>query len=113
MHEKVASYYFSLAILLYFDAKCTRKHMTLDTGRDLQTRREAEAFLVARGYRIAAVTLDAWDWMYAGVYEDAKKRDDTALQQQLVSSYLSYSDEMFAYSERLAKQTIAYEPKQV
>ena len=89
------------------------RHPFLDTGRDLQTRREAEAFLVARGYRIAPVTLDAWDWMYAGVYEDAKKRDDTALQQQLVSSYLSYSDEMFAYTERLAKQTIAYEPKQI
>ena len=89
------------------------RHPFLDTGRDLQTRRDAEAFLVGRGYRIAPVTLDAWDWMYAGVYEDAKKRDDTALQQQLVSSYLSYSDEMFAYSERLAKQTIAYEPKQI
>ena len=89
------------------------RHPFLDTGRDLQTRREAEAFLVGRGYRIAPVTLDAWDWMYAGVYEDAKKRDDPALQQQLVSSYLSYSDEMFAYSERLAKQTIAYEPKQI
>jgi peptidoglycan-N-acetylglucosamine deacetylase len=89
------------------------RHPFLDTGRDLETRREAEAFLVARGYRIAPVTLDAWDWMYAGVYEDAKKRGDAALQQQLASSYLSYSDEMFAYSEQLAKQTIGYEPKQI
>jgi len=89
------------------------RHPFLDTGRDLETRGEAEAFLVARGYRIAPVTLDAWDWMYAGVYEDAKKRGDAALQQQLASSYLSYSDEMFAYSEQLAKQTIGYEPKQI
>jgi peptidoglycan/xylan/chitin deacetylase (PgdA/CDA1 family) len=89
------------------------RHPFLDTGRDLQTRREAEAFLVARGYRIAPVTLDAWDWMYAGVYEDAKTRGDTALQQQLASSYLSYSDAVFAYTEKLAKQTIGYEPKQI
>jgi len=89
------------------------RHPFLDTGRDLQTRREAEAFLTSRGYSIAPVTLDAWDWMYAGVYEDAKKRGDADLQQQLVSSYLSYSDQMFAYSENLAKQTIGYEPKQV
>jgi peptidoglycan-N-acetylglucosamine deacetylase len=89
------------------------RHPFLDTGRDLQTRRQAEAFLVARGYRIAPVTLDAWDWMYAGVYEDAKTRGDTALQQELVSSYLSYSDSMFAYSEQLAQQTIGYEPKQI
>jgi peptidoglycan-N-acetylglucosamine deacetylase len=89
------------------------RHPFLDTGRDLQTRREAEAFLVARGYRIAPVTLDAWDWMYATVYEDAKRRGDTALQQQLVDNYLSYSDTIFAYSEQLAKQTIGYEPKQI
>jgi peptidoglycan-N-acetylglucosamine deacetylase len=89
------------------------RHPFLDTGRDLETRREAEAFLVARGYRIAPVTLDAWDWMYAGVYEDAKKRGDTALQQQLTQSYLEYSNTMFAYSEQLAKQTIGYEPRQI
>jgi peptidoglycan-N-acetylglucosamine deacetylase len=89
------------------------RHPYLDTGRDLETRRDAEAFLVARGYRIAPVTIDAWDWMYAGVYEDAKKRGDSALQQELVSSYLSYSDQVFAYSEQLSKQTIGYEPKQI
>src|SRR6195256_164028 len=51
--------------------------------------------------------------MYAGVYDDARKRGDTALQQQLTKSYLEYSDTMFAYSEQLAKQTIGYEPKQI
>jgi peptidoglycan/xylan/chitin deacetylase (PgdA/CDA1 family) len=89
------------------------RHPFLDTGRDLQTRREAEAFLVGRGYRIAPITLDAWDWMYAGVYEDAKKRSDTALQQQLADSYLSYSDSVFAYSEQLSKQIMGYEPRQI
>jgi peptidoglycan-N-acetylglucosamine deacetylase len=89
------------------------RHPYLDTGRDLQTRRQAEAFLVARGYHIAPITLDAWDWMYAGPYEDAKKRGDTALQDQLTKSYLSYSDQVFAYDEELAKRTIGYEPKQI
>jgi len=89
------------------------RHPYLDTGRDLETRREAEAFLVARGYRIAPVTLDAWDWMYARVYEDARKRGDTALQRQLVSSYLSYSDAVFAYAEQLSKELVGYEPKQI
>jgi peptidoglycan/xylan/chitin deacetylase (PgdA/CDA1 family) len=89
------------------------RHPFLDTGRDLQTRRQAEAFLTNRGYRIAPVTLDAWDWMFAGVYEDAKKRNDTSLQQQLTEAYLSYSNTMFEYTEQLAKQTIGYEPKQI
>lgn len=89
------------------------RHPFLDTGRDLQTRRQAESFLVERGYRIAPVTLDAWDWMYAPVYDDAKQHGDTKLQQDLVKSYLSYSDSVFAYSEQLAKQIMGYEPKQI
>ncbi len=89
------------------------RHPFLDTGRDLETRRQVEAFLVGRGYRIAPVTLDAWDWMYAPVYDDARKRGDTKLQDELVHSYLSYSDSVFAYAEQLAKQTMGYEPKQI
>ncbi len=89
------------------------RHPFLDVGRDLETRRQAEQFLAQRGYRIAPVTLDAWDWMYAPVYDDAKKRGDAKLQDDLVKSYLSYSDSVFAYSEQLSKQTIGYEPKQI
>jgi peptidoglycan-N-acetylglucosamine deacetylase len=89
------------------------RHPYLDTGRDLQTRRAAEAFLVGRGYRIAPVTMDAWDWMFAGVYEDARKRGDSALQQQLVSAYLSYTTQVFDYNEKLSKDLVGYEPKQV
>src|SRR5438067_3454595 len=89
------------------------RHPFLDTGRDLQTRRDAEAFLVARGYRIAPVTVDAWDWMFAGVYEDAKKRGDTALQQQLAKTYVTYTDTVFAYTEQFSKELIGYEPKQI
>jgi hypothetical protein len=85
------------------------RHPYLDTGKDLQTRREAEAFLTARGYSVAPVTLDAWNWMYAPVYGDAKKRGDAALEQKLVSSYLSYSDAVFAYCEQLSTKTAGYD----
>jgi peptidoglycan-N-acetylglucosamine deacetylase len=89
------------------------RHPYLDAGRDLQTRREAEAFLSVRGYQVAPVTMDAWDWMYAGVYDDARKRADTALQQQLVSSYFSYTTSVFDYNEHLSKDLLGYEPKQI
>ena len=89
------------------------RHPYLDTGRDLLTRREAEAFLVERGYRIAPITLDGWDWMFAGVYEDAKKRNDTALQQQIVKDYLAYHDAVFSYEEQLSAKIVGYEPKQI
>jgi peptidoglycan-N-acetylglucosamine deacetylase len=48
------------------------RHPYLDTGRDLATRRKAEEFLTQRGYRIAPITLDGWDWAFAGIYEEAQ-----------------------------------------
>jgi peptidoglycan-N-acetylglucosamine deacetylase len=89
------------------------RHPYLDTGRDLATRREAEKFLVDRGYRIAPITLDAWDWAFAGLYEDAKKRNDTDLQQKIVKDYLAYHDAQFAYFEQLSLKVVGYEPKQI
>ena len=89
------------------------RHPYLDTGRDLQTRREAEAFLSSRGYEVAPITMDAWDWNYATVYDDARKRNDSALQQKLVSSYFDYTTAVFDYYEKLSKDLFAYEPHQI
>ena len=89
------------------------RHPYLDTGRDLLTRQQAEAFLVQRGYRIAPITLDGWDWMFAGLYEDAKKRNDTAMQQQIAKEYLAYHDAVFAYAEQLSAKIVGYEPRQI
>jgi peptidoglycan/xylan/chitin deacetylase (PgdA/CDA1 family) len=103
------------SILLAQHSKKMRyfRHPFLDTGRDLETRREAEEFLIGRGYRIAPVTMDAWDWNFAGVYDDAKKRGDTALQQEIVSAYLSYHAAVFDYFEKFSKNLVGYEPKQI
>ena len=89
------------------------RHPYLDAGADLQTRRDAEAFLTARGYRIAPVTMDAWDWMYGGVYDYAHRHGDTALQKQLVDSYLSYTTTVFDYYEKFSKELFGYEPRQI
>ncbi len=89
------------------------RHPYLDAGLDIQTRREAEAFLSARGYRVAPVTMDAWDWMYATVYADARKKSDKALQEKLVSSYLSYTTTVFEFNEKLSVDLMGYEPSQV
>jgi peptidoglycan-N-acetylglucosamine deacetylase len=89
------------------------RHPYLDTGRDLRTRMDVEAFLTGRGYRIAPVTMDAWDWMFAGVYSEAKSRGDAAMEQQVVSTYLSYTEMVFAFYEKFSKELFGYEPKQI
>jgi peptidoglycan-N-acetylglucosamine deacetylase len=89
------------------------RHPYLDAGRDLQTRREAEAFLTSRGYQIAPVTTDPWDWMYAGPYEDARRRNDTDLLQKLTTSFLDHANTVFEYDEKLSKELFGYEPAQI
>jgi len=89
------------------------RHPYLDTGRDLATRRKAEEFLTQRGYRIAPITLDGWDWSFAGIYEDAKKRNDTEMQQRIVKDYLAYHDAVFAYAEQESARLVGYEPRQI
>ena len=89
------------------------RHPYLDTGRDLETKQKADEFLTQRGYRIAPITLDGWDWMFAGLYEDAKKRNDTALEQQIVKDYLAYHDAVFTYMEQLSVKVVGYEPRQI
>ncbi len=89
------------------------RHPYLDVGADLETRREAEAFLSRRGYQVAPVTVDGWDWNFGGVYEDAKRRGDTALMQQIVHLYLSYHDAVFAWCEQTSRQVVGYEPRQI
>ena len=89
------------------------RHPYLDTGRDLETRRKADEFLIQRGYRIAPITLDGWDWAFAGIYEDAKKRNDTEMQQKIVKEYLAHHEASFAYSEQQSVKVVGYEPRQI
>src|SRR5258706_668773 len=63
----------SVTRLLLADRKMKMRyfrHPYLHTGRDLQTRREAAAFLTARGYRIAPITPHPGYWAYAARYTD-------------------------------------------
>jgi peptidoglycan/xylan/chitin deacetylase (PgdA/CDA1 family) len=89
------------------------RHPYLDTGRDLETRRKAEEFLSQRGYRIAPITLDGWDWAFAGIYEDAKKRNDSDMQQRIIKDYLAYHDAQFSYEEQQSAKLFGYEPRQI
>jgi len=85
----------------------------LDMGPDLDTMRKAEEFLAERGYRIAPVTLDAWDWYFAQVYDDARSRKDTALEQRVVASWLDHSAAMFDYYEKKSRALFGHEPAEV
>lgn len=76
------------------------RHPFLHTGRSAGVRGGLEAFLKAHGYRVAPVTMDNYDYLFAAAYDRAGARGHTEVQQKIVSAYLDYMDRVFAYYER-------------
>jgi peptidoglycan/xylan/chitin deacetylase (PgdA/CDA1 family) len=89
------------------------RHPVLQTGPDLNTKKEFERFLAGRGYTIAPVTIDNQDFIYAEVYARAKRRGDERLMKRVADDYIPYMERMFEFFEKLSVDVVAYEVKQV
>ena len=61
-----------------------------------------EAHLAARGYRVAAVTVDNQEWVYAAVYQHARDAGDEALAARVVDAYLAHLEAAMAFYEELS-----------
>src|SRR5688500_14076972 len=73
------------------------RHPFLHTGRTLETKHAFELFLKERGYRVAPVTIDNYDYMFANAFD---RTNDTALRQKIAEAYLEYMTDVVAYYER-------------
>jgi peptidoglycan/xylan/chitin deacetylase (PgdA/CDA1 family) len=80
------------------------RHPFLHTGRSLETRDRIETFLRKRGVRVAPVTLDNSEWIFARAYENAIERGDEALKRRLGIEYIAYMDRKLAYFEEQSQQ---------
>jgi peptidoglycan-N-acetylglucosamine deacetylase len=89
------------------------RHPYLHTGRDLGTKRDIERFLAERGYRVAPVTVDNEDYLFAAAYSRAAARGDTAFMERVAAEYVAYTERAFEYSERLAETLFGREIRQV
>ncbi|HEX8693115.1 MAG TPA: polysaccharide deacetylase family protein [Longimicrobium sp.] len=75
------------------------RHPFLHTGRDLGVRGRFEAFLGRHGYRVAPVTLDNYDYVFARAYAKAANRGDARARRRIAAEYLGYMERIFAYYE--------------
>ncbi len=89
------------------------RHPYLHTGRQPETRSEVEQFLAGRGYRIAPVTVDNEDYVFAAAYSKAAERGDKRLMQRIGSAYVHYTERVFKYSERLSVTLFGHEISQI
>jgi peptidoglycan/xylan/chitin deacetylase (PgdA/CDA1 family) len=85
------------------------RHPFLDTGKTIDDRNAIDAFLTAHGYRVAPVTIDDSDWVYAYAYEKAPP----LVRPIIRNSYVRYLDRRFRFAEELSRRVFGREIAQV
>jgi hypothetical protein len=88
------------------------RHPFLRTGLTLEAKRDLEAFLAGHGYRVAPVTLDNSDWMFAEVYTRALRKGDRELARKVKEAYLPYMESIFDFFERRSVEVAGHEIRQ-
>jgi peptidoglycan/xylan/chitin deacetylase (PgdA/CDA1 family) len=67
------------------------RHPYLATGKTLEDRCRFESWLAAHGYRVAPVSMENADWMFAYPYDEAVGRADIAAARRNQQEYLAYT----------------------
>ena len=89
------------------------RHPFLHTGRDLQTKHGLEQTLAQLGYRVAPVTIDNSEWIFARAYDEALDRQDEDLQKKLGNEYVQYMLRMVSYYEDQSRGLFGREIPQI
>ncbi|HMB91537.1 MAG TPA: polysaccharide deacetylase family protein [Rhodothermales bacterium] len=76
------------------------RHPYLHTGTDLDTKHALEGFLGEHDYRVAPVTIDNAEWIFALAYDTAAAQADSLAMQEIADAYVAYMDAKFAYFEQ-------------
>ncbi|MDQ1612964.1 MAG: hypothetical protein QOG00_2895 [Pyrinomonadaceae bacterium] len=85
------------------------RHPYLNTGPDLKTKEAFEQFLAARGYRVAPVTIDNSEWIFAQAYAQALQRGDRDTARRIADEYVPYMERMFEFYERMSVELFGRE----
>jgi peptidoglycan/xylan/chitin deacetylase (PgdA/CDA1 family) len=89
------------------------RHPFLHTGMNLEIRQQFEAFLTQRGYKVAPVTIDNSDWIFARAYENAINRKNGAMREKIIQSFIPYMVQKIAYFERQSIAIFGHEIPQI
>jgi peptidoglycan/xylan/chitin deacetylase (PgdA/CDA1 family) len=89
------------------------RHPLLHTGNNMEKKNTLAAFLADRGYRVAPVTVDNSEWIYARAYHYAIEAGNKKQMKQIVDSYIPYMEQKLQYFENQSKLLLGYEIKQI
>ena len=80
------------------------RHPFLHTGQSAPARDSVHTALVARGYTVAPVTIDNYDYVFAAAYDSALARGSAALADSVRTAYVNY---MLAATRYYEDQAVA------
>ena len=66
-----------------------------------------------RGYRVAPVTVDNNDFMFANVYARARATNDREVAARVAEAYMPYMEGVFAHFERVSREFLGREVRQI
>jgi peptidoglycan/xylan/chitin deacetylase (PgdA/CDA1 family) len=89
------------------------RHPYLRAGRSVAEKAALAAFLDEHGYRIAPVTVDTSDWLWAAAYRKAIAARDEATLAKLREGYVPYMLDKVDYFERQSIQLLGYNLPQI
>ncbi len=89
------------------------RHPFLHLGRTPEVREAFAAFLAAHGYRVAPVTINSSEWIFAAAYARARADGDNAAAERIAAAYLPYMEQASAHAERMSLDLFGRDMAQV
>jgi peptidoglycan/xylan/chitin deacetylase (PgdA/CDA1 family) len=86
------------------------RHPYLETGLTIEARRTFEDWLTAHGCRVAPVTMENSDYVFALPYDEAVLRGDSAGAARIRQAYLDYTAKVVAWYRTAALQLLGRRP---
>jgi peptidoglycan-N-acetylglucosamine deacetylase len=86
------------------------RHPYLETGATPEDRAKFEGWLSDHGYRVAPVTLENSDWLFALPYDEAVQSGDSAYAMKVQAAYLAYTAEIVPWYRQAALDVLGRRP---
>ncbi len=89
------------------------RHPYLQTGQSLEIKSQLNQFFAQHNYKIAPVTIEDADWIFAQAYDNADEKNDRDLMKKLGAAYIRYFDAKIDYAERQSNRLFEREIKEI
>lgn len=89
------------------------RHPYLNTGLNLQVKKDLDVFLRKHEYQIAPVSIDNSDWIFARAYDISIGKKDRKLKMKIGRAYVPYLEAKMHYWERQSVKLFSREIKQI